>query len=97
MARRPTDKRTQAAQKLVGHRIRELRKGLDLSQEQLAHQCGVHRTFVGHIERGEVNPTLGTLIALADGLAVEVDALVVGLGGPNPGRPGPSIKPVDTA
>ncbi len=40
------------------------RTELGLSQEQLAHRSGVHRTFVGHIERGEVNPTLSSLCLL---------------------------------
>lgn len=76
MARRPVDERTQQAQEVVGRRIRKLRTDRRLSQEQLAHLCGVHRTFVGHVERGEVNPTLGTLVALADGLDVHVGDLI---------------------
>lgn len=76
MARRPTDERTLRAQELVGQRIRQLRTERHLSQEQLAHQCGIHRTFVGHVERGEVNPTLGTLLALADGLDVGIEELL---------------------
>ncbi len=76
MARRPTDERTERAQRSVGDRIRERRHELGLSQEELAHRCGFHRTYVGHLERGEVNPTLGTLVHIADGLQVDLTTLV---------------------
>lgn len=61
---------------LVGQTVRSYRQQLGLSQEDLAHNCGVHRTYVGHVERGEVNPTLGTLQLLAEGLGVRVQDLV---------------------
>jgi transcriptional regulator with XRE-family HTH domain len=76
MARRPVDKRTKQAQTLVGERIRELRKANGLSQEQLAHICDVHRTYIGHLERGEVNPTLGTLLLVGEGLRVNITDLL---------------------
>jgi len=41
-----------------GRRVRELRKQLRLSQEELAHRAGLHWTYVGGIERGERNPAL---------------------------------------
>ena len=74
--RRPATEQQLAAQRLLGDRIRHRRSELGFSQEQLAHRCGVHRTFVGHLERGMVNPTLGTLILLATGLDVSVATLV---------------------
>ena len=79
MARRPTSTPEQEAQRRVGERIRQCRRDLNLSQEALAHLCGLHRTFVGTIERGEVNPTLGTLVLLANGLDVDVGELVQGV------------------
>ena len=36
-----------------GARIAELRKQPNISQEELAERCGVHRTYIGSIERGE--------------------------------------------
>ena len=55
--------------RLVGAEVRRLRTALGLSQEDFAEKCGIHRTYVGAIERGECNITLATLenIALALG------------------------------
>jgi len=53
-----------------GARLRELRLGRSLSQEQLADRCGLHRTFIGRVERGETNVTLGSIYKLARGLGV---------------------------
>ena len=39
--------------KALGLRIRDLRRAQGLSQEDLADKCGVHRTFMGTVERGE--------------------------------------------
>lgn len=55
-----------------GARIAELRKQLNISQEELAERCGVHRTYIGTIERGEKSPTLNTIEKFARGLNVEL-------------------------
>ena len=55
-----------------GSRIAELRKQLNISQEELAERCGVHRTYIGSIERGEKSPTLNTIEKFARGLNVEL-------------------------
>ena len=55
-----------------GARIAELRKQLNISQEELAERCGVHRTYIGSIERGEKSPTLNTIEKFARGLNVEL-------------------------
>ncbi len=51
--------------------IRAYRAELSLSQEALADLCGLHRTYVGAVERGEKNITLGTLARLAKALGVK--------------------------
>lgn len=53
-------------------RVRELRKQLGVSQEELAHASGLHRTYVGAVERGERNITLlnAERIAIALGVAL---------------------------
>jgi transcriptional regulator with XRE-family HTH domain len=55
-----------------GRRVRELRNGLDISQEDLAERAGVHRTYVGMIERGEKNITLANIDKLATALGVTI-------------------------
>jgi transcriptional regulator with XRE-family HTH domain len=50
-----------------------------LSQERLADQAGLHRTYIGHVERGEVNLTVWNLIRIADALGIDPAELVQGL------------------
>lgn len=56
--------------------IRSYRQDKDLSQEGLAEQCGLHRTYIGSVERGERNVTLSTLEVLASTLGVSVPQLL---------------------
>lgn len=60
---------------LFGQRLREIRKEQGLSQEQLAFKAGLHRTYVGGIERGERNVALRNIQRLADALEVDVRVL----------------------
>ena len=50
----------------LGSNIKRLRAQNGLSQEQFADRTGIHRTYVGGIERGERNVTLQTLERIAD-------------------------------
>lgn len=61
---------------LVAVNLRRIRQAAGLSQEELAAKCGVHRTYVGSVERGERNITLDTLEKLARALEVEPLELV---------------------
>jgi transcriptional regulator with XRE-family HTH domain len=60
----------------LGAAVRELRGCRVISQEQLGFRSKLHRNYVGAIERGEINPTFRTLRTLADGLDVELSALI---------------------
>lgn len=51
--------------------MRVYRAALGLSQEVLAERSGIKRTYIGAVERGEVDPRLGTLGKIAAGLGVE--------------------------
>lgn len=61
---------------LLANNVIGLRKAQALSQEQLADRCGLHRTYIGSVERGERNVTLSTLEALAAALGVTVTRLL---------------------
>ena len=60
----------------LANNVVSFRKALALSQEQLADRCGLHRTYIGSVERGERNVTLSSLEALASALDVTVTQLL---------------------
>jgi transcriptional regulator with XRE-family HTH domain len=60
----------------LGFAVRETRARRGLSQEQLGFRSGLHRNYVGAIERGEINPTFRTLRLLTRGLGIELSYLV---------------------
>jgi transcriptional regulator with XRE-family HTH domain len=68
--------REAAAQTTLGRAVRELRARFGLSQEGLAFQCGLHRNYVGAIERGEINPTFATLLRLVRGFDINLSELI---------------------
>ena len=59
------------------NRIREIRKGLGISQEELAKKCGVSRQTVNAIENNKYAPTLSLAFRLAMELQIRVDELFV--------------------
>lgn len=56
--------------------IRAFREDKGLSQEEFADLCGLHRTYVGSVERGERNVTLSTLEVFASVIGVSVPELL---------------------
>lgn len=56
---------------LFGERVIELRKRLNWSQEKLAHETGLARSYVGGIERGQRNVSLVNICIIAASLGVE--------------------------
>jgi transcriptional regulator with XRE-family HTH domain len=63
-------------QRALGRAVREIRARRGLSQEALGFEAELHRNYVGAIERGAINPTLRTLLAVTAGLAVPMSELV---------------------
>jgi transcriptional regulator with XRE-family HTH domain len=63
----------------LGQRIKQLRAERGWSQEEFAEICGVHRTYMGHIERGEKNLSFGSMVRVANALGVSLSDLFKGL------------------
>ena len=66
-------------QVVLGKRIRELRSKKGFSQESFADHCGLHRTYMGGIERGEHNLTLQTALTISKGLGISMSELLTGI------------------
>jgi transcriptional regulator with XRE-family HTH domain len=62
--------------KQVGVNVRRLREARRLSQEQLAFEAELHRTYISGVERGVRNPTVKVLAKIAKALDVSADRLL---------------------
>ncbi|HHZ17931.1 MAG TPA: helix-turn-helix transcriptional regulator [Acholeplasmataceae bacterium] len=60
---------------LFGKRVRQLRMRKGLSQEELGYEAGLHRTYIGQIERAEKNITLKNIAKIAKELGVNISEL----------------------
>lgn len=65
--------------KVLGLRIRDIRRAQGFSQEAFADKCGVHRTFMGTIERGESNLSFSNLLKVASTLGISLAVLLEGV------------------
>ena len=72
------DKKIELLEKF-GEKVREERLKRGLSQEELAARAGVHRTYIGMIERGEKNITLINIKKIAKALDLSIDKLLTNL------------------
>lgn len=59
-----------------GQLVRKYRKERSMSQEQLALLCNMDRSYLGRIERGEVNPTLEKIYELSKAIGISVHKLL---------------------
>jgi len=64
------------AESIFGEHLRELRTSSGLSQEALAERAGLHRNYIGHIERGEKTPSLAVLVRLAAAFGLSLPTLL---------------------
>lgn len=60
----------------LGAAVREARARRGISQEELGSRGGLHRNYIGAIERGEINPTFRTLLCVTTGLMLPLSLLV---------------------
>ena len=72
MARTPSD----SLRATLAENIKAFRGEKGLSQEELAELCGLHRTYIGSVERQERNVTLSTLEVFSGALGVSVQELL---------------------
>ncbi|MCH8854127.1 MAG: helix-turn-helix transcriptional regulator [Planctomycetes bacterium] len=56
----------------LGKNLRKARESRGWSQEEMAARCGVHRTYVGSVERGEYNVTVLTLKKMTKTLGISI-------------------------
>lgn len=54
----------------LGNKLQKVRQGKGITQEELAHNINMNRTYIGLIERGERNPTATTLYKICKALKV---------------------------
>jgi transcriptional regulator with XRE-family HTH domain len=80
MVRPPIRKPSTALATTLAKNILAFRKEKGLSQEELADRCGLHRTYIGSVERSERNVTLSTLETIAHTLEVSVPTLLTDAG-----------------
>ncbi len=69
-------KREHEQRRVFGHRVREIRVSLGLSQEALAHAAELDRSYMGGVERGERNVSLDNIYRIARALGVDPSALL---------------------
>jgi transcriptional regulator with XRE-family HTH domain len=68
--------KVRTARQILAANLRQLRRAVGLSQEALADHAGLHRTFVGSVERSERNISLDNVERLAKALGVSVSQLL---------------------
>jgi transcriptional regulator with XRE-family HTH domain len=72
--------------RLLAARLKELRDAKDWSQEELAERAAMQRSYLADLERGHRNPSIRTLVRLANAFGIPVSALIDEKGKIRPGR-----------
>ncbi len=63
----------------LGKNLRKAREAKGWSQEEMAHRAGVHRTYVGSVERGEYNATILTIRTFSKALGISLRDAIRGI------------------
>ena len=71
----PSAAKLKETRKHFGSRLRQLRQDRSWSQEAFADECGLHRTYIGGVERGERNVSLNNIAKIAAALDVDIAIL----------------------
>jgi transcriptional regulator with XRE-family HTH domain len=64
------------AESIFGEHLKDLRASAGLSQEALAEKAGLHRNYIGHLERAEKTPSLNVLVKLASAFGQSLPELL---------------------
>lgn len=59
----------------LGQTLRSVRRARGFSQEQLSLETGIHRNYIGGIERGERNPSVASIVQLSTALGISLSEL----------------------
>jgi transcriptional regulator with XRE-family HTH domain len=70
------NKATHKARNIFARKLKEFRCEKNLSQEDLAYMSGLHRTYVGSVERGERNISIDNIERLASALNIQIKDLL---------------------
>ncbi len=76
---------------MLGVRVKEIRNKKGVTQERLSEMVGINPKYLSSIERGKENPTLNTVLKLAETLGVSLDELFTGIEIENPKNRRPMI------
>jgi transcriptional regulator with XRE-family HTH domain len=63
----------------LGSRVRDLRRGKLITQKEMSEVCGIERSYLSRIERGQFKPQLDTIVLLAQGVRVTLSELFEGI------------------
>jgi len=69
-------RKAESARQTFARNLKRLRVEAGLSQEELAARAGLHRTYVGSVERGERNISIDNIEKLAEALSCQVSSLL---------------------
>lgn len=69
--------RIESTMKMFGRNVQVARQALGISQEELAFQAGLHRTYIGMVERAKRSISLQNAKKIADALNVKLDTLLI--------------------
>jgi transcriptional regulator with XRE-family HTH domain len=62
--------------KKVGNNLKKYREIKSITQEELSRICGLHRNYIGSVERGERNISIKSMEKIAQGLNIKVERLL---------------------